>query len=209
MQLTSAALSVAKLAVTPSYAEMLWQVLRTSHKPSTDWQLLVGFLSSAPAEQSQHSDGMHRCPVNMSSCFMSLLADKCHLMPCVLIVAGAYEDQIAARHTMLAALIEQLVSDARSGCAVVRDWRCAQLNEAAIQIARKADTEADANLVAALVCGMNDESLLSESALQAVIQHAVQLLEPAWKAVSVSGAQLLFHKTWLASWYLVLHAGPP
>ena len=53
VQLASAALSAASPAVTPSYAAMLWQVLRTSREPSTDWQSLVRFLSSAPAEQQQ------------------------------------------------------------------------------------------------------------------------------------------------------------
>ena len=62
VQLASAALSTAAPAVPPSYAEMLWQVLRSSQEPSTDWQTLVNSLSSAPEEQSQHSDGTHRCP---------------------------------------------------------------------------------------------------------------------------------------------------
>jgi len=70
VQLASAALSTASPAVPPSYAEMLWQVLRSSQEPSTDWQSLVNFLSSAPEEQSQHSDGMFRCPFSMQAPYM-------------------------------------------------------------------------------------------------------------------------------------------
>ena len=103
--------------------------------------------------------------------------------------ADAQKGQVTLRHTMLAALIAQLVQDARSGLAVLRDWRCAPLDELALQLTtRNILIEADVNLVAALVCGTDDQSLLTEPALQAFVQQAVLLLDPAWKTVRVSGA---------------------
>ncbi len=104
---------------------------------------------------------------------------------------------------MLAALIAQLVKDARCGLAVLPDWRCAQLDELALQITRNFETEADAELVAALVCGTNDESLLSEPALQAFVQQAALLLEPAWTTVPESGALSLVPYHIAAVWHLV------
>ncbi len=104
---------------------------------------------------------------------------------------------------MLAALIAQLVKDSRVGLAVLSDWRCAQLDELALQITRNSGTEADARLVAALVCGTNNESLLTEPALQAIIQEAVLLLEPAWKTVQKSGALSLFPQDIAAVRHLV------
>ena len=98
---------------------------------------------------------------------------------------------------MLAALVAQLVKDAHMGLAVLPDWRCVHLDEIALQITRNFGTEVDARLVAALVCGTNDESLLTEPALQAIIQQAVLLLEPAWKTDQESGALPLFDNTLL------------
>ncbi len=72
VQLASAALSTASPAVPPSYAEMLWQVLRSSQEPSTDWQSLVSFLSSAPEKPPHNSGGMAWMSIQYAS---SLHAD--------------------------------------------------------------------------------------------------------------------------------------
>ena len=112
-------------------------------------------------------------------------------MPIRAAVADApAKGQGTARHMMLAALVAHLMADARSGRAALYDWRCAQLDELALRLTRDPETEVDAALVAALVCGTEDDCLLSESALQAVVQQVLLVLEPAWKITTTSGALL-------------------
>lgn len=89
---------------------------------------------------------------------------------------------------MVAALIAQLVADARSGLAAIRDWRCLQLDELAARLTEDPEVEADADLVAALVRGEEYDSLLSDSALESVLEKALQVLEPAWKNRTETGA---------------------
>ena len=95
------------------------------------------------------------------------------------------------RHSMVTALIAQLLADTRSGLAAIGDWRCPQLDALAVRLTEQPDCEADADLVVALVCGGEDVSLLTESALSSVLQTSLRVLEPASKTITEPGAFVL------------------
>ena len=89
---------------------------------------------------------------------------------------------------MLAAVLAQLAAEAEAGRAALSDWRCQQLDELAVKLSRTSESEADAALVATLVCGANSDSLLSEGALHSVLERALEVLEPSWRDASERGA---------------------
>ena len=96
----------------------------------------------------------------------------------------------AARRTMLAAVLTQLAAEAEAGRTKISHWRCQQLDDIAIETCQMQKSAADSALVAVLVRGAGDESLLSESALHAVLQRALEVLEPSWKTVTERGVSL-------------------
>ena len=91
---------------------------------------------------------------------------------------------------ILSSVLTQLTAEAEAGRAAISDWRCQKLDELAIKLVRCQESEADAALVAALVRGAGADSLLSENALQSVLQQALQVLEPIWRNLSEQGLHL-------------------